>query len=46
LKKELGRRVKAILPNNERILMVKLVGEPTDTTIEKVYIPMSSHTEE
>jgi hypothetical protein len=45
LKKEWGRRVKAILPYDERILIVKLEIEPTDTTIVQVYMSTSSHTE-
>jgi exonuclease III len=46
LKKEWGRRVKAVRPYNERILMVKLEGELTDTAIVQVYMPTSSYTEE
>jgi hypothetical protein len=46
LKKEWGRRVKAVWPYNERILMVKLGGELTDTAFVQVYMPTSSHTEE
>ena len=46
LKKEWGRRVKSVWQYNERILMVKLEGEPTDTVIVQVYMPTSTHTEE
>ncbi|XP_071440850.1 craniofacial development protein 2-like [Hetaerina americana] len=46
LKKEWGRRLKAILPCNEIILMVKLEGEPMETAILQVYMLTSCHAEE
>jgi exonuclease III len=46
LKKEWGRRVNAVWPYNERILMLKLEGELADTAIVPVYMPTFNHEEE
>jgi DNA-binding IclR family transcriptional regulator len=46
VKKEWGRRVKAYCRSNERIMLIKMEGEPADTVIEQRYMPTSNHTEE